>query len=151
MPALATPAPAPPVRRKLRGARFGGAPGVDEDPAARGAAALDPVALKSAQDTVAALLRLRTEGCGGEAHGVLCEAAGLPADRLPVLAAELRRDAARIAEGDPRSLVPRLLAAARGVSGARERDVVHALRVAGIGQRRDLPHRPGSPGWTARV
>lgn len=227
--------PVPPVTAAVpRGARFGGAPGVDEDPAARAAAAFDPVALKSAQDTVAALLRLRTEGRSGEAHGVLCEAAGLPADRLPVLAAELRRagldadwatllwevsalppaalaaaaaalagagwpqdcdrllrqgvarpaaeiadavvaldragrgpqaqallgafvrvrtpqDAARIAEGDPRRLVPRLLAAARGVSEARERDVVHALRVAGIGQRRDPPHRPGSPGWTARV
>ncbi|MFJ1925322.1 hypothetical protein [Streptomyces sp. NPDC088131] len=43
------------------------------------------------------------------------------------------QDAARVAEGDPRRLVPRLLAAARGVSEARERDVVHALRVAGIG------------------
>lgn len=172
--------------------------------------------MKAARDTVAALLRLRTQGRSGEAHGVLCEAAGRPADRLPVLAAELQRagldadwatllwevsslppdalaaaaaalseagrpedcdrllrqgvarpaaeiadavtaldragrgpqaqallgafvrvrtpqDAARVAEGDPRRLVPQLLAAARGVSPARERDVVHALRVAGIG------------------
>ncbi|WP_329306078.1 hypothetical protein OG322_04645 [Streptomyces sp. NBC_01260] len=209
--------PVPPVAAAVpRGARFGGAPGADEDPAARVAAALDPAALKSARDTVAALLRLRTEGRSGEAHGVLCEAAGQPADRLPVLAAELQRagldadwatllwevsslspaalaaaaaalaeagrpedcgrllrqgvarpaaeiadavaaldragrgsqaqallgafvrvrtpqDAARIAERDPRHLVPQLLAAARGVSEARERDVVHALRVAGIG------------------
>ncbi|MFD7716450.1 hypothetical protein [Streptomyces sp. NPDC059814] len=208
--------PVPPVTAAApRGARFGGAPGGDEDHAAR-AAAPDPAALKSARDTVAALLRLRTEGRSGEAHGVLCEAAGLPADRLPVLAAEFQRagldadwgtllwevsslspaalaaaaaalagagrpedsgrllrqgvarpaaeiadavvaldragrgpqaqallgafvrvrspqDAARIAEGDPRHLVPQLLAAARGVSEARERDVVHALRVAGIG------------------
>ncbi|MEV0783846.1 hypothetical protein AB0I52_12885 [Streptomyces sp. NPDC050423] len=227
--------PVPPVTAAApRGARFGGAPGVDEDPAARTAAAPDPVALKSARDTVAALIRLRTEGRSGEAHGVLCEAAGLPADRLPVLAAELRRagldadwatllwevsslspaalaaaaaalagagrpedcgrllrqgvarpaaeiadavvaldragrgpeaqallgafvrvrspqDAARIAAVDPRRLVPQLLAAACGVSEARERDVVHALRVAGIGQHRNLPHRPGSPGSTARV
>ncbi|MFD7430544.1 hypothetical protein ACFV6Z_26395 [Streptomyces sp. NPDC059818] len=209
--------PVPPVTAAVpRGARFGGAPGGDEDHAARAAAAPDPAALKSARDTVAALLRLRTEGRSGEAHGVLCEAAGLPADRLPVLAAEFQRagldadwgtllwevsslspaalaaaaaalagagrpedsgrllrqgvarpaaeiadavvaldragrgpqaqallgafvrvrtpqDAARIAEGDPRHLVPQLLAAARGVSEARERDVVHALRVAGIG------------------
>ncbi|MCX4768722.1 hypothetical protein [Streptomyces sp. NBC_01285] len=209
--------PVPPVAAAVpRGARFGGAPGADEDPAARVAAALDPAALKSARDTVAALLRLRTDGRSGEAHGVLCEAAGQPADRLPVLAAELQRagldadwatllwevsslspaalaaaaaalaeagrpedcgrllrqgvarpaaeiadavaaldragrgsqaqallgafvrvrtpqDAARIAERDPRHLVPQLLAAARGVSEARERDVVHALRVAGIG------------------
>ncbi|MEU8696171.1 hypothetical protein AB0C61_00585 [Streptomyces sp. NPDC048680] len=209
--------PVPPVTAAVpRGARFGGAPGGDEDQAAHAAAVPDPAALKSAQDTVAALLRLRTEGRSGEAHGVLCEAAGLPADRLPVLAAEFRRagldadwgtllwevsslspaalaaaadalagagrpedsgrllrqgvarpaaeiadavvaldragrgtqaqallgafvrvrtpqDAARIAEGDPRHLVPQLLAAARGVSEARERDVAHALRVAGIG------------------
>ncbi|MBW5252462.1 hypothetical protein JGS39_26300 [Streptomyces sp. P01-B04] len=42
------------------------------------------------------------------------------------------QDAARIAESDPRRLVPHLLAAARTVSGARERDVEHALRIAGI-------------------
>ncbi|MFD4030732.1 hypothetical protein ACFWVP_09375 [Streptomyces sp. NPDC058637] len=41
-------------------------------------------------------------------------------------------DAARIAEGGPRHLVPQLLAAAREVSAAREWDLVHALRVAGI-------------------
>ncbi|MFJ6462488.1 hypothetical protein ACIQM0_15855 [Streptomyces sp. NPDC091387] len=209
--------PVPPVTAAVpRGARFGGARGEDGDPATRAAPAPDPAALKSARDTVAVLLRLRTEGRSGEAHGVLCEAAGLPADRLPVLAAEFQRagldadwgtllwevsslspavlaaaaaalagagrpedsgrllrqgvarpaaeiadavvaldragrgtqaqallgafvrvrtpqDAARIAEGDPRHLVPQLLAAARGVSEARERDVVHALRVAGIG------------------
>ncbi|MFJ4855526.1 hypothetical protein [Streptomyces sp. NPDC088730] len=206
--------PVPPMAAAVpRGARFGGAPGVRKGPAE---AVVDPEARKAARDTVAALLRLRTQGRSGEAHGVLCEAAGRPADRLPVLAAELQRagldadwatllwevsslppaalaaaaaalseagrsedcgrllrqgvarpaaeiadavtaldragrgpqaqallgafvrvrtpqDAARVAEGDPRRLVPRLLAAARGVSEARERDVVHALRVAGIG------------------
>lgn len=209
--------PVPPETAAVpRGARFGGAPGAGTDPAERAAAAPDPAVLKSARDTVAVLLRLRGEGRSGEAHGVLCEAAGRPADRLPVLAAELRRaglgadwdtllwevsslppdvlaaaaaalaeagrpedcgrllrqgvarpaaeiadavvaldragrapqaqallgafvrvrtpqDAARIAERDPRHLVPQLLVAARGVSEARERDVVHALRVAGIG------------------
>lgn len=42
------------------------------------------------------------------------------------------QDAARVAAGDPHQLVPQLLAAARAVSPAREWDVVHALRVAGI-------------------
>ncbi|MFG2669763.1 hypothetical protein [Streptomyces sp. NPDC048445] len=214
-PASAVPVlPVPPVAATVpRGARFGGAPGVEKGPAE---APVDPEAVKAARDTVAALLRLRAEGRSGEAHGVLCEAAGRPADRLPVLAAELQRagldadwatllwevsslppaalaaaaaalseagrpedcgrllrqgvarpaaeiadavtaldragrglqaqallgafvrvrtpqDAARVAQSDPRRLVPQLLAAARGVSPARERDVVHALRVAGIG------------------
>lgn len=42
------------------------------------------------------------------------------------------QDVARVAVGDPHRLVPRLLAVARAVSPARERDVVHALRVAGV-------------------
>ncbi|MFE4848829.1 hypothetical protein ACFRFK_34960, partial [Streptomyces sp. NPDC056689] len=37
------------------------------------------------------LLRLRAEGRGGEAHGVLVEAAHWPAARFPLLAAELGR------------------------------------------------------------
>ncbi|MER6998783.1 hypothetical protein [Streptomyces sp. NPDC000410] len=41
-------------------------------------------------------------------------------------------EAARIAATDPRRLVPQLLAAARAVSPDRERDLVHALRVAGL-------------------
>ncbi|WP_299541396.1 hypothetical protein [uncultured Streptomyces sp.] len=41
-------------------------------------------------------------------------------------------DAARIAESGPGRLVPQLLAAARKVSPAREWDLVHALRMAGI-------------------
>lgn len=205
--------PAPPAASP-RGARFGGAPAGES--AAPRAAPPDPAALRSAQATVGALLRLRAEGRSGEAHAVLCEAAALPAERLPLLAVELHRaglgadwatllwevaslpptalaaaadalaaagrpddcgqllrqgvarpaaeiadavaalgragrsaqaqallgafvrvrspqDAARIAESDPRHLVPQLLAAARTVSVARERDVEHALRVAGIG------------------
>ncbi|WLQ37285.1 hypothetical protein P8A18_29315 [Streptomyces castrisilvae] len=205
--------PAPPAASP-RGARFGGAPaGVSAAPRA---APPGPAALRSARATVGALLRLRAEGRSGEAHVVLCEAAALPAERLPLLAVELHRaglgadwatllwevaslpptalaaaadalaaagrpddcgqllrqgvarpaaeiadavaaldragrsaqaqallgafvrvrspqDAARIAESDPRHLVPQLLAAARTVSVARERDVEHALRVAGIG------------------
>ncbi|MER6099193.1 UL36 very large tegument protein [Streptomyces sp. NPDC001728] len=41
-------------------------------------------------------------------------------------------DAARLAGADPRGLVPQLLEAARGVSVARERDLRHAFRVAGL-------------------
>ncbi|MGW6389070.1 UL36 very large tegument protein [Streptomyces sp. NPDC055103] len=41
-------------------------------------------------------------------------------------------DAARLAGADPRGLVPQLLDAARAVSVTRERDLLHALRVAGL-------------------
>ncbi|GAA1359583.1 hypothetical protein [Streptomyces beijiangensis] len=41
-------------------------------------------------------------------------------------------EAARVAEGDPIDLVPKLLAAAAAVSPAKESDVLHALRVAGF-------------------
>lgn len=217
---LAVPVlPVPPTNAAVpRGARFGGAPTAAETGArARGAArsAADPVAQRAATEAVDMLVRLRRQGRSGEAHGVLCEAAGWPADRLPLLAVELHRsglaadwatllwevsslppvelaaaagalaaagrtddcgqllrqgvarpaaeiadavlaldraglepeaqalmgafvrvrtpeDAALIAAGDPRQLVPQLLAAARAVSPEREWDVVHALRVAGI-------------------
>ncbi|MFJ7946335.1 hypothetical protein ACIQ6K_22190 [Streptomyces sp. NPDC096354] len=215
VPVLPVP---PPDAAVPRGARFGGAPTATEaDARGRGAAgpAPDPVVQRAATEAVDMLVRLRTEGRSGEAHGVLCEAAGWPADRLPLLAVELHRsglaadwatllwevssrppvelaaaagalaaagrtddcgqllrqgvarpaaeiadavlaldraglepeaqalmgafvrvrtpeDAALIAAGDPRRLVPQLLAAARAVSPEREWDVVHALRVAGI-------------------
>ncbi|MFJ8854032.1 hypothetical protein [Streptomyces sp. NPDC102437] len=45
------------------------------------------------------------------------------------------QDVARVAAGDPHRLVPRLLVVARAVSPARERHVVHALRVAGVAGR----------------
>ncbi|MEU0137635.1 hypothetical protein ABZ172_26910, partial [Streptomyces sp. NPDC006296] len=175
----------------------------------------DPAARRAAEAAVALLVRLRADGRSGEAHGVLCEAAGWPAGHLPVLAAALHgagldadwatllwevaslpllelvsvsgaltvagrtgdgerllrqgaarpadevaeavvaldraglepearallgafvrvrtpQEAAGIARGGPRHLAARLLAAAREVSTARERDLVHALRVAGI-------------------
>ncbi|MFJ8723641.1 hypothetical protein [Streptomyces sp. NPDC093269] len=41
-------------------------------------------------------------------------------------------EAVRCASADPQRLVPLLLDAARGVSDARHRDLVHALRVAGF-------------------
>ncbi|TGB14907.1 hypothetical protein [Streptomyces sp. MZ04] len=46
---------------------------------------------RATADAVAALVRLRGEGRSGEAHGVLVEAAGWPAARLPAFAGELHR------------------------------------------------------------
>ncbi|MEU8709108.1 hypothetical protein [Streptomyces sp. NPDC048565] len=67
---------------------------------------------------------------------VALDLAGLEPEARALLGAFVRvrtpQDAARVAESRPRHLVPRLLAAAREVSEAREWDVVHALRVAGI-------------------
>ncbi|MEU6924213.1 hypothetical protein [Streptomyces sp. NPDC046631] len=219
IPAAAAPVlPSPPTTAAApRGARFAAvAPaGGDASTASSRTEAPDPEARPAAAAVVERLVRLRAEGRSGEAHVVLCEAAGWPAARLPVLAVELHgagldadwatllwevsslppaelvsaagalneagrpddcgqllrqgvarpageiadaavaleragqgaqarallgafirvrtpQDAARVAAGDPRRLVPHLLAAARAVSPARERDVVHALRVAGI-------------------
>ncbi|MFE5481557.1 UL36 very large tegument protein [Streptomyces sp. NPDC056527] len=198
-----------------RGARFGGA----EAPPAPAPRATSPElaedAARAAGNAVYALQRLRSQGRGGEAHALLCEAAAGPPAWLPALAAELHRagldadwatllweaaslppgrlaavagaladagrgqdcdhllrqgvarpveelagacaalraeghsreahallaafvrvrapeDAARLAAADPHGLVPQLLEAARAVSPARERDLVHALRVAGL-------------------
>ena len=67
---------------------------------------------------------------------VALDRAGLEAEARALLEAFVRvrtpQEAARMAEGGPRHLVPRLLAAAREVSATRERDLVHALRVAGV-------------------
>ncbi|MFD3534966.1 UL36 very large tegument protein [Streptomyces sp. NPDC058664] len=65
---------------------------------------------------------LRAEGHQREAHALLTAFVRV---RTP-------EDAARLAGEDPRGLVPRLLEAARAVSAARERDLLHALRVAGL-------------------
>ncbi|MEV8019833.1 hypothetical protein AB0O76_26475 [Streptomyces sp. NPDC086554] len=46
---------------------------------------------RATAEAVAALVRLRGEGRSGEAHGVLVEAAGWPAARLPAFGAELHR------------------------------------------------------------
>ncbi|MFE5241222.1 MULTISPECIES: hypothetical protein [unclassified Streptomyces] len=212
VPVLPAPSPA---TATPRGARFSGAPAEEGAARAPRTEEPDPAALRAADDAVALLVRLRAEGRSGEAHVVLCEAAGWPAGHLPVLAVALHgagldadwttllwevsslppaglaaaagalaaagrdgdcglllrqgaarpageiadavaaldraglepevrallgafvrartpQDAARVAEGGPRTLVPRLLAAAREVSAAREWDLVHALRVAGI-------------------
>ncbi|MFJ2648140.1 hypothetical protein ACIO1C_15570 [Streptomyces sp. NPDC087420] len=208
-----TAAPPPSARDTPRGARFGGALA---DAARPAEPVHSPEDLRAAADLVASLVGLRAQGRSGEAHVLLCEAAGRPPGQLPLLAAELNRaglgadwaellweaaslppaqlaaaagalavagrdddcgqllrqgasrpaqeiadavlalgeagraheaqallstfvqartpeDAARIAVPDPRRLVPQLLDAARAVSAGHERDVVHALRLAGIG------------------
>ncbi|MFJ1597385.1 hypothetical protein [Streptomyces sp. NPDC088261] len=208
-----TDAPPPTARDTPRGARFGGALAGAARPAEP---VHSPEDLRAAADLVASLVGLRAQGRSGEAHVLLCEAAGRPPGQLPLLAAELNRaglgadwaellweaaslppdrlaaaagalavagrdddcgqllrqgaarpaeeiadavlalgdagraheaqallstfvqartpeDAARIAVPDPRRLVPQLLHAARAVSAGHERDVVHALRLAGIG------------------
>ncbi|MEU7292675.1 UL36 very large tegument protein [Streptomyces exfoliatus] len=74
------------------------------------------------EELAGACAALRAEGHHGEAHALLTAFVRV---RTP-------EDAARLAGEDPRGLVPRLLEAARAVSAARERDLVHALRVAGL-------------------
>ncbi|WP_306336253.1 hypothetical protein [Streptomyces sp. KL118A] len=66
------------------------APDPEPAPQAPQGPAEDP-ATRATSDAVRELIRLRGEGRSGEAHGVLVEAAGWPADRLPVFAAELHR------------------------------------------------------------
>lgn len=213
VPAPALPVPPPAAPATPRGARFGGAPVV----AAPAEAPPEPSVedLRAAAELVRTLAALRAGGRSGEAHVVLCEAAGRPPGQLPLLADELHRaglgadwaellweaaflpptqlaaaagalsaagrdedcrqlllqgvsrpaeeitdavlalggagrahearallcafvqarapeDAVLVAAPDPHRLVPQLIEAAREVSVARERDVVHALRVAGI-------------------
>ncbi|MGW2257197.1 hypothetical protein ACWEJP_01205 [Streptomyces sp. NPDC004749] len=214
----APPVPLPVAPVAPRGARFGGSAGPPVERVPRDRAQAHPHApedLRAAAETVATLVRLRADGRTGEAHIVLCEAAGRPAGQLPPLAAELHRagldadwsevlweaaslppvqlaaaagalagagrdadcrhllrqgvsrpaeeiagaalalgeagrarearalltafvqartpkDAALVAALDPRTLVPQLIDAARAVSVSRERDLVHALRMAGI-------------------
>jgi hypothetical protein len=69
-----------------------------------------------------AVLGLVEEGRGREARALLDAYVRV---RTP-------EEAARSAAPDPQSLVPLLLEAARSVSGRCHRDLVHALRVAGL-------------------
>lgn len=85
---LVDPAPAQ-TSRSPRGARFAGAAEAEAEP--RAEARPDDDARRVTVETVRTLMRLRAEGRGGEAHGVLVEAAYGPADRFPLLAAELQR------------------------------------------------------------
>ncbi|MER7537763.1 UL36 very large tegument protein [Streptomyces sp. NPDC097704] len=77
---------------------------------------------RPAEELAGACAALRAEGHHREAHALLTAFVRV---RTP-------EDAARLAAADPHGLVPPLLAAARAVSGARERDLLHALRVAGM-------------------
>ncbi|WP_406161559.1 hypothetical protein [Streptomyces canus] len=216
-PAAVPDLPTGPVTqgRTPRGARFAGAAEAAEERSERRAEPSDVVARRETADIIATLMRLRAEGRTGEAHALLAEVAHWPADRFPLLAAELQRaglradwatllweaaslpadrlvaaadalvaagrgadgeqvlrqgvarpageigaavlglvaegrrrevsalldayvrvrtpeEAARSAEPGPQTLVPLLLAAARGVSDERHWDLVHALRVAGF-------------------
>ncbi|MGW5863050.1 hypothetical protein ACWFRJ_12855 [Streptomyces sp. NPDC055239] len=84
----------PRAASRPRGARFAhaadGPDGADEA-VSRAVVAPDREAEQATAETVATLVRLRAEGRSGEAHGVLVEAAGWPASRLPTLAGELHR------------------------------------------------------------
>lgn len=76
---------------------------------------------RPAEDIADAVLALEDEGREPEARALL-------AAFVQVHAAE---DTARIADSDPRRLVPQLLDVAGAISADHERDLVHALRVAG--------------------
>ncbi|MEW2555657.1 hypothetical protein AB0957_28490, partial [Streptomyces zhihengii] len=110
---------------------------VASQPAARVAAAADALALAGRGDDGRLLLRQGVARPAGEIadtvmaledEGMAPRAGALLAAYVEVRSAE---DTARVAERDPFRLVPRLLAAARAVSPSRERDLIHALRVAG--------------------
>nr|WP_106430660.1 hypothetical protein [Streptomyces sp. PAMC 26508] len=102
------------------------------------AAAAGALAAAGLADDCGQLLRLGVARPAAEVADavVALDRAGLEAEPRALLEAFVRvrtpQEAARIAEGGPRHLVPRLLAAAREVSATRERDLVHALRVAGV-------------------
>ncbi|KUM85542.1 hypothetical protein AQI94_27185 [Streptomyces pseudovenezuelae] len=76
--------------RTPRGARFAGAAEVPKAGSREPAEPLDAAARRETAETVATLVRLRSEGRTGEAHGVLVELAHWPADRFPLLAAEFQ-------------------------------------------------------------
>ncbi|MFJ4841312.1 hypothetical protein [Streptomyces sp. NPDC088746] len=107
-------------------------------PPAELAAAAGALAAAGRADDCGQLLRQGVARPAGEIADavVALDRAGLEPEARALLGAFVRvrtpQDAARVAEGGTRHLVPQLLAAAREVSTAREWDVVHALRVAGI-------------------
>ncbi|MCX4820316.1 hypothetical protein OG883_10435 [Streptomyces sp. NBC_01142] len=76
---------------------------------------------RPADEIAAAVIALEDEGRQSQARALLSAF-------VQVRTAE---DAAGIADRDPHRLLPQLLGAARAVSAACERDLVHALRVAG--------------------
>lgn len=76
---------------------------------------------RPADDIAFAVLALEDEGQEPEARALLTAF-------IEVHSAE---DTAHLADSDPRRLVPQLVVAARTISADHERDLVHALRVAG--------------------
>ncbi|WP_432164540.1 hypothetical protein [Streptomyces sp. bgisy031] len=88
--ALAAQGPLRDSAASPRGARFAGA-AEGEATAQPAPQHLDSEARAAIAACVGTLQRLRAEGRGGEAHGVLVEAAHWPAARFPLLAAELNR------------------------------------------------------------
>ncbi|MFE2211645.1 hypothetical protein ACFW93_06635 [Streptomyces canus] len=92
-PAAVPDLPTGPVTkgRTPRGARFAGAAEAAEERSEQRAEPSDVVARRETADTIATLTRLRAEGRTGEAHALLAEVAQWPADRFPLLAAELQR------------------------------------------------------------
>lgn len=92
--AVPEPAEQSPAANSPRGARFAHAarePDGAGEGGGRTAQGPDRDAGRASAEAVAALIKLRGEGRSGEAHGVLVEAAGWPASRLPVFAGELHR------------------------------------------------------------
>ncbi|WP_395367644.1 UL36 very large tegument protein [Streptomyces sp. YH02] len=77
---------------------------------------------RPAEELAGACAALRADGHHREAHALLTAFVRV---RAP-------EDAARLAAEDPKGLAPQLLEAARAVSAARESDLLHALRVAGL-------------------
>jgi hypothetical protein len=135
-----TPTPPGKKKRKPRGARYAGTPREDSESAAyegrRGRVRAEQEARQAQEEaaearqltahTVNELVRLRSEGRGGEAYVVLCEAAGWSPELLPELAAELHR-AGLSADWvtllwEMASLPPERLAAAAGALTAAGRD-----------------------------
>ncbi|WP_156722232.1 hypothetical protein [Streptomyces apocyni] len=79
-------------------------------------------AARPAPEIAAAIRALDDAGRGREADALLEAYVRV---RTP-------EEAARVAQGDPQRLVPRLLDTARAVSAERHRDLTHALRVSGL-------------------
>ncbi|MGW0701586.1 hypothetical protein ACWD0A_20160 [Streptomyces sp. NPDC002867] len=110
---------------------------VASQPAAHLAAAADALAAAGRPDDGRQLLRQGVarpaEEIAETALALADEGLGARARALLAAYAQVRpaEDAARVAGRDPSRLVPALLDAARDVSPDRERDLVHALRVAG--------------------
>ncbi|MCX5400775.1 hypothetical protein [Streptomyces sp. NBC_00102] len=107
-------------------------------PAAGLAAAVGALAEAGRDEDCGRLLRQGASRSAEEVAdaAVALDLAGRDAEAGQLLGAFVRvrspQDAARVAGASPARLVPQLLAAARTVSAAREWDLVHALRVAGL-------------------